>query len=50
LSHYDILTNSFLPVKHETLEVVIVVSRVQIAQRARTFGAYLWGKFLVKDL
>jgi hypothetical protein len=43
LAHDEILTNGFLRVKRETLEMRIAVSREQIAQRAREPLAHTYG-------
>jgi hypothetical protein len=47
LSHGGILTNGFLRLKRETLEMRITVSREQIAQRARAIAYWyiLTGSF-----
>jgi hypothetical protein len=43
LAHDKILTNGFLRVNRETLQMQIVVSREQIARRARALLAHTYG-------
>ena len=43
LAHDEILTNEFLHLKRETLEMRIAVSREQIAQSARELLAHTYG-------